>query len=222
MEQAEHDDFESLTGLLPFYVNGTLGRTDRARVDEGLKYDPDLRAELDDQIWLSQTVKQGGEQLLKGRSNTEARLALVLSEMAPQDSVSQPKPPEPKRTIGSALAFLNPAHWHPAVSLALAIAVITQAGWIASHTPSDERDYQTVSGPDGRPLAAGPLLIIRPSETAPWADIEYVLASQGLSIVSGPDEGRLTVRADAPHPDLVAIAARLRASPGIQFVGVLK
>jgi hypothetical protein len=222
---ANHEDFEELDGLLPFFVNGTLGADDRARIEVALAASHDLRANLVAQEQFAHQIKAQGEKLMEGSSDVEERLITVLGDLP--DQATPPKTIDAAPASGSSLkaflGFLNPGNWHPAVSLALAVAVLAQGAWIVSgNGGTHSNDYQTVSGPDGASLGDGPMLIIRPAEDARWADVERLLEEEGLTLVSGPNEGRLTVRVDKAGVDLTALSARLRADPGIAFVGEVK
>lgn len=214
------NDIGELVQLLPFYVSGTLNSADTARVDAGLAISPELRVAFAEEENFLRQCKIQGKQMVDGSTDPEVRLDAVLSHLPPQISAMSAVVTPPRPPLQNLLAFLNPAHWHPSVSLALALAVLAQAGWIANglHTPG-QMDYHTVSGPDDHPLGDGPMLIIRPQDTASWSAIEGLLAREELSVLAGPDEGRITVRADAPKVDLKALAERLRASPDVAFVG---
>ncbi len=222
---APQDDFEEMDALLPFYVNGTLGADDRARLDAALTVSPGLRAALLAEEGFAQRIRIEGEKLMDGHKDVEARLKAVLGQLgdqAPNASVAAVAPEAGSR-LRDMLGFLNPGRWHPAVSLALALAVIAQGAWIASGKGGGQGDdYQTVSGPDGQNLGEAPMLIIRPAEDARWSDIEALLEKEDLTLASGPDDGRLTVRVDKADVDLAALANRLRAAPGIAFVGEVK
>ncbi len=218
------DDLDDLELLLPFYVNGTLSLGERARIEAALADSAYLRQQLNAVQHLSIVVKQGGEAMVAGASDPEKRLERLsarLDDLAPQspDADVQVFNDTPPR-LSDLLGYLNPARWHPAVSLALALAVLAQTVFIWSR-PS-EQSYQTVSGDDEQVLATASQLIVRLKPQAQWEQVEALLSAHSLTIISGPSEGRITVRLDNPDADVKVVREKLRQSPDVAFADLLK
>ena len=165
--------------------------------------------------------------MVAGANDPEKRLERLrerLDELAPEvpddDGISTTQLSPTPASLSDLLSYLNPKCWHPAVSLALALALLAQTVFIWSR-PS-EQSYQTVSGDDEQPLAHASQLIVRLQPEAKWADVEALLSDHSLTIISGPSEGRLTVRLDNPDADVKVVRERLRESPAIAFADLLK
>ena len=217
------DDPEVLEQLLPFYVNGTLSLGERARIEAALAASRELREQLTEVEALSMHVKQGGEAMMAGVGDIEERLERISERL--DDPL--PEAPEEGKTdaiapprLGDLLSYLHPARWHPAVSLALALALLAQTAFILSQR--GEQSYQTASGDDEQPSNTAPRLIVRLEPQATWQDVEALLSAQSLALIAGPDEGRLTVRLDDPGADADQALAALRASPAVAFADRLK
>ncbi len=221
MEQ--HDDFESNAKLLPFYINGTLDAAACARLDKALAISPELRAEMAQINSLAQLVKAGGNEMVQDVQANEGRLAQVLDKLdnAPQFVPEKTIAPTPQANF---LRFLNPRHWHPAVALSLAIAVAGQALMIGGLSKEKQQssaqiaglqkkvgdlEFELASGPNG-PRNGDLLIVIKPD--ASWAQLEALLGREGLSIVSGPSDGAITLSSEDKGPELDALITRLRAS----------
>jgi anti-sigma factor RsiW len=227
----QRDTFEELELLLPFYVNGTLGADDRLKVEQALASAPHLRASLGQQVQLSQRLKVEGETWLEPCESLDDQLSVIWARI--DDLAIPPAPHKPKekvtpqrKSFSELLSFLSPNHWHPAVSLALAVAVLAQGafliGWATNRTAQGttvaslqkrvhELEFQLASGPDG-PTALGNI-IVQLDERALWSDVEVLLKAQGLSIVGGPNDGTLTLSTPAQGDALDDTIVKLRASP---------
>jgi hypothetical protein len=224
-----HDAHEDLVRLLPFYINGSLGAADCARIDTALSTSADLRAELAALSGLARAVKTGGNAMTQDFGTGTARLEAVLGQLEDTAPVHDPLPvaaitPQPNR-VGAFLRFLNPKLWHPAVSLALALAVIGQglalAGMSTDKVGKTARiarlekrvgdlEFALASGPDG--VTPGSV-IVQIKADAPWSKVEALLGKEGLMIVAGPSDGALTLFTTSKGAALDALIVRLRRSP---------
>ena len=218
---ANADPVADDAALLPFYVNGTLDAANRQRIEAALPASPALRAELARLEALHKMIRRQGEMLVDGEDKSEERLEAILGILPDKAAPPAPAPEAPpKRPLWHLLSALNPKRWHPAISLALAIAVAAQAAWIVS---SDDRPlengYRTVGGQDDNNPDAKGRIIIRVQDEASWSDVAELLDTEGLTIISGPAEGRLTLAGKAQGADLDALVTRLKASPLIAFAG---
>ena len=214
-------DFDSVSLLLPFYVNGTLDAIACARVDAALASSAVLREELAEIGRLAQGVKTGGRELGQGDNVRVERVAAKLAQNA-----APPPAAAPSQKLGAMLAFLNPRSWHPVVALSLAVAAIAQAGMIANLSGENtersseiaslekrlgEAEFQLASGPGGGAAQKGSILV-QLAPDAEWAELEKLLDNEGLKIVGGPSDGALTLSSDAKDADLDRLIARLKAS----------
>ncbi len=228
------DEQDDLTRLLPFYINGTLDEATCVQVDAALSHTPALRGELELLSGLARAVKTGGRNMIQsheaGTKHSEARLEAVLNQLedkAPAPPAAAPAPPQGLRAV---LHFLNPKHWHPAVSLALAALAVGQgiaianlfsekaenASQIASlNKRVGDLQFELASGPSGEKQGS---LIVQIKPGISWADVEALLGKEGLSIVGGPSDGALTLSSNAKGAALDAQLLRLRASPLIDSV----
>jgi hypothetical protein len=217
----QHPDLDNLSLLLPFYVNGTLGADDTAKVDAALATSTELRDELAEIGRLAQGVKAGGRDLGQG---DDVRMARVAAKLAP--APASPAVAAPREKLSSMLAFLHPRSWHPVVALSLAIAAVAQAGVIANlNGENNERsskiaslekrlgevEFQLASGPGGG-VAQKASIMLQLSPDASWSAIEALLANEGLEIVGGPSDGALLLSSDAKDAALDLQIIRLKSS----------
>jgi anti-sigma factor RsiW len=208
---------QDLLELIPFYVNGTLAPADRARIDAALATSAALRAELEAEQALAVEVRSSGREWLPGEAETEARLATMQAQL---EAAEQPKRMAENPHRASLLAMLHPRNWHPAVALALAVAVAAQGAWIVSK--SRQESYQVAGGGDGGQTANTARLVVRIKPEASWGEVEALLDRLDLQVVSGPDDGRLILRPARRDADAAQLAVQLSASPLIAFAGELK
>jgi hypothetical protein len=221
-------DIDDLKMLLPFYVNGTLGAEDCARIDAGLTLSAELRNELDELNGLAQSVREGGHSMIQGEDRVEEQLQALLNDprvaeapaaQAAPLAFASPVPPQ------GLLAFLNPKNWHPAVSLALAAAAVAQAGLVMGLSGEQQAgeaqiaklekrvgdlEFQLASGPGGG--AAQPDILVQVKPDASWAALSELLAAEGLTIVDGPSDNTLSLSSELEGTALDAVIARLKAS----------
>jgi anti-sigma factor RsiW len=229
---AEDPEFNRLSQLLPFYVNGTLGADETAQVDTALATSAALREELAVIGRLAQGVKTGGRELTQNEEGDLERQAARLEQLNAQPA-PVPAPPisaAPRESLGSLLSFLHPKRWHPAVALTLAIAVTAQAvvignlnGENAEGTSKiaalekrlDEVEFQLASGPGGGEVSEASIMVQLKANVS-WAEFEKLLADEGLTITGGPSDGTLLLSGDVKGAALNAQIARLRASALIE------
>lgn len=197
---------QALSALLPFYLNQTLPPAEQQRVEAALAASPALRAELDEQRRLMALVKQGG-----------AAWADRLTAAQPRQELPAPAELSASTPVAarSALAFLAPANWNPAVTLALALLVAAQAGGLLWQHGTigqlREENYQLASGKD--PVVAKGAILLELKPGAAWSDVTALLDSEGLTIVGSADFGTLLLGSDKQGSALQQQIVRLRKSP---------
>jgi hypothetical protein len=235
-----HANIEELESLLPFYVNGTLSAGERLFVDAALAQSEPLRAALAQTVLLANRVKVDSTTFVEGGTSLNSQLANVMSRIdalparqMPQSQAAQSQAAQSQAarnwqpmSLRARLAFLNPNRWHPAVTLGLAFAVLVQ-GAMLLNAISDQRALETSIAARDRQvkdlefqLASGPgvettvgNLVIQLDRDASWSRVEAILVGENLKIVSGPQDGTLTLSSGAQGVALDAMVARLRASP---------
>jgi hypothetical protein len=229
-----NDEDAALEILLPFYINGTLDAGECAKVDAALARSPQLRSELEQLSQIARAVKTGGREMTQGAGKDspegEARLKAVLGKL--EDKAPAPSATAAARSqgLGAVLGFLNPRHWHPAVSLAL-VAVAVGQGVAISNLNSDKAassaqlaslqkrvgdlEFELASGPGGEKRGS---VMIQFKDEALWSDLEALLGKEGLTIVAGPSDNSLILASGAKDAALDAQIARLRSSPLIASV----
>ncbi len=225
-------DIEDLKLLLPFYVNGTLGAQDCARVDHGLAVSAELRKELDDLNAFAQIIREGGQAMNHEQSDVDAQLNRVMNDPRMAQAEQPQLKQNPAQDEGQAqqstkgfLAFLNPKNWHPAISLSLAVAALAQAALLTGLSGERKEngqqiaklekrvgdlEYQLASGPGGG--SAQPDILVQVKPTASWAALSDVLATEGLTIVDGPSDNTLSLSSELDGEALDAVITRLLAS----------
>lgn len=215
-------DLTPLEQLLPFYVNGTLDAEGRARIEAALPGSPALQRALAGEQALHERLIAATERELAASEAGQAARQAALGARLEEPARAAVAGPARSGRLAQALSALNPRQWNPAVSLGLALAL--GAAWVAGDKLGlpGGHSYQTASGCDDGPASKAPLLVIRLKDDARWADVEALLSQEQLSIVSGPDEGRLTVRADDPAAKPAELRARLEGSPLVAFAGEIK
>ncbi len=214
-------DLQELKLLLPFYVNGTLNAADCARVDQGLTESASLRKELDELNDLAQIVREGGQALTQQQSDVDAQIEKLMSAPEMQEPIADARQPAAQSRQGL-LSFLNPKNWHPAVSLALAIAAVAQLPLLVGERKQGREqiaklekrvgdlEFQLASGPGGETQQAD--IIIQVKSNASWAALSEVLVAEGLTIVGGPSDNTISLSSTLDGAALEAVIVRLRAS----------
>lgn len=213
------DDRSALALLLPFYVNGTLPQSERARIETALAADLDLRAELEAVRDIADLVRRGGADIA-GPVATPERLDALLrridADAPPRAGLRRLIPG--RRTQAPSPRIGAPARvWKRAFAAALTLAVI-QSGVLAYQAQSP-KTYASLGGPEPAKPAVRRLLL-RLDPEARWAQIEALLEVHDLTLLGGPRGGAIEVGvpADADSAELVAT---LRASRLVTFAGVV-
>jgi hypothetical protein len=224
--------------LLPFYINGTLASDDRLRVDEALAHNTQLQAALADEIALHHQVKTQGSMMVGVDSDLDRQLngvleridALSTPNLIPQRQAQKPPTAKPK-SLKDLLGFLAPNRWHPAVSLAMIVAIAIQGAMLigsSSQRAANEAqiaalekrvgtlEFELASGPDdghNNPDTNRGVILVRFNDDAKLGDVLALLRGQRLVIVAGPSDGVITLSSGATGANLDAVIATLRASP---------
>ena len=213
-------DYEALAELLPFYVNGRLSDTDRARVEQGLREYPPLKTALQRESAFAQRIKKAGDVIMAEPDKQEERLENLLGNLPDRDFPTSQVTAKPV----SALAFLNPKYWVPAVGLSLAAAVAFQASVIStknSEIDQLQEKFQSAGGPC-EDHAKDSQIIVEIKDNAPWSAVADLLDGKQLRIVNSDGFGTLTLASKAAPEALAAQVAKLKASPLVQSADIAK
>ncbi len=221
-------EYHSLEQLLPFYVNGTLGAADCARIDAVLATSPELRAELELQHQIARkTIGEGRAMTANAANPTQALKSILprLSDpagMASSNNIAS----GPRPSYSSLLNFLYPRQWHPVISVSLAVAVAGLIGVITAQNVDQQKSAVQIASLETRirevefQLAAGQSkqvlrgnILIKLRDDAAWNRVEALLVADDLTIVNGPSDGALSLSTDAKGAALVAVLSRLKSSP---------
>lgn len=226
-------EFEEVALLLPFYVNGSLGDADIARVDTALAQSPELREELADIQALSSLVSAGGQQWEAERVPAgEDRLGRLMDRIAaePRKTAQTVTAPAEKQHVitaehrkpGFFASLFQPA-WKPAFA-AMALVAMAQGVMLYDGLGSPDNnngEFQTASGPDNASQAVSDFrVLLRIAPSAPWADVESLLADYELTIINGPSDGVVEVAAgtDLTVAEQKALMNSLKSSSAISDV----
>ncbi len=220
-------EYQSLMQLLPFYVNGTLGATDCARIDTVLATSSELRAELELQHQIARKTIEEGRVMTANSANPTQALKSIMPRLkasaisVKMDGSSSATSP----SFSALLSFLHPRHWHPAISLSLAVAVAGLGGIITAQNANQQKstvkianletrikeaEFQLASGPSAETLRGN--ILIQLQDNATWAQVEALLLSEDLTIVNGPSDGALSLSTNAKGAALNTSLSRLKSS----------
>lgn len=208
------EELQELQEQLPFYVNGTASPKLKARIEAALPRSEALRTALDEERQLQSRVQFGASELLeRSESRFERRAAAVMAATSSPDQVNAA---DEKAGFASALAFLNPKRWNPALALTLALAVPVQAAVIAAQTTTiaklEKENFALASGPCAdRDRSGG--IVLELKDDAPWKAVAESLDAEALSIVESGAFGVLTVRGEKKGDERDALINRLKQSP---------
>jgi hypothetical protein len=112
---ADMAPIEEIDLILPFYVNGTLGAANRARIDGALEHSSELRAALIAEEEFAVKLRAAGPRVMVRQYNAEDRLRAVRGKLNVVEkpcgdaSISRAV----HNNLRSRLGLLGPKHWHP-------------------------------------------------------------------------------------------------------------
>jgi len=207
------DEFEKFEALLPEYVNGSLGDTDIERLETALRQSGDLKEALERERQLHARFKRGVATMLDdAEKNTEKRLDALKKEAGKQQTAESGE----KSQLASALAFLNPRRWHPAIALSLAVAIPAQAAVISTQAVAiaslQDENFRLASGPCAEDTGKSGI-ILEFAENAGWQEVAELLDGEELTIFERGGFGTLTVRSKKTGAALQAQIDKLDALP---------
>ena len=196
------------TELLPWYANGTLSASERARVEEALRDDPEAAQEL---AWLANLQQriQADEPTVSDDIGLARTLARIRADTRPAAAAAaaQSHPPAASRAqsarrtesgLGERVRqWFSQLGMTPAFAMA-ALMVIVQTGVIFNMS-NEDRDYAQVRSAPATASASGELLRVSFKPDARESDIRMLLVGVQGNIESGPGQlGDYYVRVPAP------------------------
>ena len=207
-------ELQELLEQLPFYLNGTASAELRARIDAALPDTPKLREALEQEREIRARIVSGTDALLdESQPHVELREATVLANAAMH---KQPAKAQPKNSFASALLFLNPRRWSPALALTLALAIPVQAAVIATQVTTiaklENENFALASGPCAdKDRTSG--IVLELKDDAPWKAVAELLDAEALMIAENGAFGVLTLRGEKKGAERAVLIERLKQSP---------
>lgn len=208
------ETLQALLEELPFYVNGTATAEVRNQIDAALPSSEELRQALEEERHVQSRLLSGtGEILDSSERQFQLHKAAIMAKIA------QPAPtevPQTKNGFASALAFLNPRRWNPAIALTLALAIPAQAAVIAAQsstiTKLEKENFELASGPCAdRDRTSG--IVLELNDNASWNAVAELLDQEALVIIDSAAFGVLTVRGEKKGDQRQALIEQLKTSP---------
>lgn len=216
MEATESQRHQEAWSLLPWLANGRADDAQRRRAEAHLASCASCRAELAREQRLTAAMSVPAVQ---GPALSQG-LTRLMQRLDHAETVAPLHPRAPARAGRSLSIRLSTAALLGAAQLALVAAAA--AVWLHSLGPTAGRtaDYQTLTQAPVATAPAAPGLRVVFKRGQSIDELQALLVTHGLTIVSGPTEaGVFTLRpaVPLPAPELDALAASLRRSPAIAF-----
>jgi hypothetical protein len=107
---------EEMDLILPFYVNGTLGLSNRARIDDQLHHSSKLRAALIAEEEFAIQIRAMGSRKMTRHLNVEERLRAMRVKLGAVEKQCTDTGINRAACMNlkTQLRLLGPQHWHPA------------------------------------------------------------------------------------------------------------
>jgi hypothetical protein len=217
MKASETRLHQETWGLLPWLANGRADATQRRRAEAHLADCADCRAELAREQRLATAMALPP---LQGPDLSQG-LTRLMQRIEHAESVRPPRIPRMGSGAGGAATIrLSTAAVLGAVQLALVAAAA--AWWLQGTTPAEAPagGYQTLTQAPAAAVPAANGLRVVFHAAQPIGELQALLVTHGLAIVSGPTEaGVFTLAPTAPLSarQLDAVASELRRSTAVAF-----
>jgi hypothetical protein len=208
---------QEIWGLLPWLANGRADATQRQRAEAHMADCADCRTELAREQRLAAAMSLPSMQ----GPDVSQGLTRLMHRIDHAESVRAPRLPRIAAGGGSGATIrLSTAAVLGALQLALVAAAA--AWWLNGQTPAEAPagGYQTLTQAPAAavPASAGLRVVFHAGQ--PIGELQALLVTHGLAIVSGPTEaGVFTLLPTAPltSRELDAVASDLRRSPAVAF-----
>jgi hypothetical protein len=193
----------SIADLFPWYLNGTLGDSERQRMDAHLRECSTCRDELakERRIYEEMAIAPSVEYM---PAPSLKRLQSAIDERGDELTPSR----------AAAVRRLPPWRALAAASIAIAavaVAFLTANRWEQLHAPN----YHTVTTSIAHPRDEVIRAVFAPTITL--VDLQRILAEAQLRIISGPTEAGVYSLAATSHRAVGTSLALLRNHPEVRF-----
>ena len=190
--------------LLPWYVNGTLQASERARVDQHLRSCLLCHRELDEQQQLDELVHESETVRISPRSSFDSLMRRIDSSTRADSG----------RSFGYRARFVS---WLPVAAALLAVGVVLVV--LYSANPDRSGDFRTLSSETPILPSDATALQMVFAQHATEEEIRNLLAGIGGRIVDGPSgAGVYTIELldGAVQPETLE---QLQADERVRFIG---
>jgi len=205
--------------LLPWHVNGTLEKSDRAWVELYLREHPEASNELRWTERLQTQIREAAPEVAP-EVGMDRFMALIHAEARATPRAAAARAPA---GFGERLrAFFAGLQLTPAVGIAAAV-IVAQAGIIGALLTAQgggEDEFSTVRSIAPGQIVSGPVLQVSFRADAPERELRALLVSVGGTLVGGPGQlGNYLVT--VPSDKLERATKQLAASNLVEDVSVL-
>jgi anti-sigma factor RsiW len=200
------DEHSRVSGLIPWYVNGTAGEADRRRVEQHVRDCSRCRADLEQEqrVYEAMSADPGVEYM---PAASLKKLTARLDELeVPTRAAPMPR--------GSVSPVGMPWRGLVAASIAAAVFAVSLAAADRWFGPL-AANYHTVTASATRPSEEVIRAVFAPSTTL--SELQSVLDEAQLRIVSGPTEAGVYSLASTSSRPVSASLRALRAHASVRF-----
>jgi hypothetical protein len=208
--------------LIPWLVNGRLGRDEQAWLERHVQECADCRHEVEEQRRLRDAIRQHESNVEYAPQASFQKLWSQI-ETSRQEAASD-RDADVGSRHGSPLPSVDrmesrPPRWMLAAAtiLALGLGLLVATSW-RTQSPGRASEYRTATAPPAQPDREGQIrAVFSPNVTVD--ELTRIVSETRLTIVSGPSDSGVYTLAVQPGQDLpVADAlARLRSDPRVRF-----
>jgi hypothetical protein len=208
-------EHQTISALLPWYVNGTIGEHERDRLESHLILCADCRDELAQErcIYRSMTAETAVEYMpAASLKRLQARLDGVAAAAYADPRVELPAARNPGGRRSMAWQGLMAAS---VAVMAVALSLLAADRWMRLRAHTSAPDYYTVTTP--APHAQGEVIRAVFSPTITLVELQAILDEAQLRIISGPTEaGVYSLAANSRRPVSSSLAV-LRGHAKVRF-----
>jgi anti-sigma factor RsiW len=200
------DEHPEVSGLIPWYVNGTASDADRLRVEDHVRECSRCRADLDQERQMYQAMSADPD--------VEYMPAASLKKLTARlDELDAPlrAPPVPRAAVSPARMPWRGLAAACILMAAFAVGLVGADQWFKSRAAS----YHTVTAAQTRPPEEVIRAVFTPSTTL--AEMQSILEEAQLRIISGPTEaGVYSLASTSPRPVSASLRV-LRTHGSVRF-----
>jgi len=205
---------QELTVLLPWYVNGSIGEDERQRVDAHLPACPSCRDALAQERYVYQGVN--AEPCVEYMPATSLKRLQARLDGVDASARADAPPDLPAAEKPGRWSVPWPGLAAAAIAvMAVAVTLLAADRWVQFRARAPAPKYYTVTSSVARP----PGEVIRAvfTQTITLTELQSILDSAQLRIVSGPTEAGVYSLAANSHRPVSSSLALLRAHANVRF-----